>query len=153
MKTTINDLEPIDRHLAHWYAQAGCPNEALDHYQRVFQRLPDDPGLVAEVLNYAKANQIFIPNLTQEIQRYKVNPRMLPLITYHEICRPEKSEELSFQMDTVTNPNLANGGKLTLTGKVQENTTMLSGTFIVLKPGFEVPSGKIFSAEVIICPQ
>lgn len=52
LKTTINDVEPIQRHLARWYLAEGCPNEAAAAYQKAIDLLPFDPGLAQEYLQF-----------------------------------------------------------------------------------------------------
>lgn len=48
-RTTINDLEPIARHLARWHDKMEMTNEATFWYQEAQQCAPDDPGLAYEI--------------------------------------------------------------------------------------------------------
>jgi arabinogalactan endo-1,4-beta-galactosidase len=48
-RTTINDLEPIARHLARWHDKMEMTDEAAYWYQEAQKCAPDDPGLAYEI--------------------------------------------------------------------------------------------------------
>ena len=53
-RTTINDIEPIARHLARWSAEEGMEEEAIGWYEAALQCSPVDPGLRYEYRMFRK---------------------------------------------------------------------------------------------------
>jgi hypothetical protein len=52
--TTINEAEPIARHLARWYYCSGNPEKSKFYYKEALSVNPDDPGLKYEAKNIFK---------------------------------------------------------------------------------------------------
>lgn len=152
LKTTINDVEPIQRHLARWYDREGCTEESEEAYQRAIDLLPLDPGLAQEFLSWLiknKRNDGSYYEWAMGIEnKYPSLANFTSIIT---ICGV-KEEVIIIDDMTKGIPSIVKARDSVVISTVIENDlTITSGAVIILKPGFEVKKGKIFSAKVINC--
>lgn len=75
--TTINEAEPIARHLARWYYCSGNLEKSKFYYKEALSVNPNDPGLKYEAKNIFKktCEEYFSPNNKKGMKKNKENSK------------------------------------------------------------------------------